>query len=105
MTPCVCAASTVYDLQGASQDLPAPVMSEDAYLHVSAVDRCSSQLSCIYTEGWCQQIYPLLKADTFYNIPTTTLLFFSSMLTDIGLSVMPLLGENCRQEGTYSRLN
>ncbi|CDQ60324.1 unnamed protein product [Oncorhynchus mykiss] len=42
---------TVYDLQGASQDLPAPVMSEDAYLHVSGVDRCSSQLSCIYTEG------------------------------------------------------
>ncbi|XP_041742116.1 zinc finger protein GLIS3 [Coregonus clupeaformis] len=45
---------TVYDLQGASQDLlvnPVPVMSEDAYLHVSAVDRCPSQLSCIYTEG------------------------------------------------------
>uniref|UniRef100_A0A4W5M6A9 GLIS family zinc finger 3 n=1 Tax=Hucho hucho TaxID=62062 RepID=A0A4W5M6A9_9TELE len=45
---------TVYDLQGASQDLlvnPVPVMSEDAYLHLSAVDRCPSQLSCIYTDG------------------------------------------------------
>uniref|UniRef100_A0A673YKX0 GLIS family zinc finger 3 n=1 Tax=Salmo trutta TaxID=8032 RepID=A0A673YKX0_SALTR len=54
MTLCVIVASTVYDLQGASQDLlvnPVPVMSEDAYLHVSAVDRCPSQLSCIYTEG------------------------------------------------------
>uniref|UniRef100_A0A673YK43 GLIS family zinc finger 3 n=1 Tax=Salmo trutta TaxID=8032 RepID=A0A673YK43_SALTR len=47
-------AFILYDLQGASQDLlvnPVPVMSEDAYLHVSAVDRCPSQLSCIYTEG------------------------------------------------------
>ncbi|XP_010893972.1 zinc finger protein GLIS3 [Esox lucius] len=43
---------TVYDLQSASQDLLVnPVMSENAYLHVSAVGRCPSQLSCIYTEG------------------------------------------------------
>uniref|UniRef100_A0A4W5M6W3 GLIS family zinc finger 3 n=1 Tax=Hucho hucho TaxID=62062 RepID=A0A4W5M6W3_9TELE len=54
ITLCVIVASTVYDLQGASQDLlvnPVPVMSEDAYLHLSAVDRCPSQLSCIYTDG------------------------------------------------------
>lgn len=67
MTLCVIVASTVYDLQGASQDLlvnPVPVMSEDAYLHVSAVDRCPSQLSCIYTEEWRQQIYLFSKTDT-----------------------------------------
>ncbi|CDQ78835.1 unnamed protein product [Oncorhynchus mykiss] len=58
---------TVYDLQGASQDLlvnPVPVMSEDAYLHVSAVDRCPSQLSCIYTEEHCYcRFKPMQKVD------------------------------------------
>ncbi|XP_028837791.1 zinc finger protein GLIS3 isoform X2 [Denticeps clupeoides] len=45
---------TVYDLQGGSQEFlrdQGHLLSENTHLHISAIDRSSSQLSCIYTEG------------------------------------------------------
>ncbi|KAL7848295.1 hypothetical protein AOLI_G00230130 [Acnodon oligacanthus] len=45
---------TVLDQQTISKDAledQDPSVSEDNYLHIRTVDRCPSQLSCVYTEG------------------------------------------------------
>lgn len=43
----------VYDLQGKSQDFLIDPGSDGSYLHIGGIERCPSQQSCIYTEGWC----------------------------------------------------